>query len=368
MKATEIVAKMAEIASVKLSAVSKSRRPILKIDKDIYRKVKEAEEAEGLTSVVEMFPSFEEMSEGMKRCLEELEVALKEEKKEVAPVVSKEEEEGEEKVSLTSKEMGALLLFGKEGEEEGFTLADIANSPQSERSLRGLCSSLSRKGLVEMNEGKGYCDGRLTKRGWEVYRKNSAEVSTEGMEKKAAGTPDRGAQFRSALQAAKAKIEEKKKEETAPKSSKTPKTSIRKVGDVHPNGLWVWTEYKPGKFDWRTKDKKVRTPKETSTQKTASTKKSSSAKEEGKKKEITTAVTRKRATIEDVIRLRPASVPNFTAAQKRAWKLIRQGWRREGIFLTNGTKRERVGEETLSGMWEKLGIKFIPVGFIATEE
>lgn len=24
-----------------------------------------------------------------------------------------------------------------------------------------------------------------------------------------------------------------------------------KVGDMHPNGKWVWTEYKPGKFDWR---------------------------------------------------------------------------------------------------------------------
>ena len=25
----------------------------------------------------------------------------------------------------------------------------------------------------------------------------------------------------------------------------------RQVGDVHSNGKWVWTEYKPGKFDWR---------------------------------------------------------------------------------------------------------------------
>lgn len=25
----------------------------------------------------------------------------------------------------------------------------------------------------------------------------------------------------------------------------------RNVGDMHPNGKWVWTEYKPGKFDWR---------------------------------------------------------------------------------------------------------------------
>lgn len=24
------------------------------------------------------------------------------------------------------------------------------------------------------------------------------------------------------------------------------------VGDVHPNGKWVWTEFKPGRFDWRT--------------------------------------------------------------------------------------------------------------------
>ena len=25
----------------------------------------------------------------------------------------------------------------------------------------------------------------------------------------------------------------------------------RQVGDMHPNGKWVWTEYKPGCFDWR---------------------------------------------------------------------------------------------------------------------
>ena len=24
-----------------------------------------------------------------------------------------------------------------------------------------------------------------------------------------------------------------------------------KVGDIHPNGKWIWTEIKPGKFDWR---------------------------------------------------------------------------------------------------------------------
>ena len=33
------------------------------------------------------------------------------------------------------------------------------------------------------------------------------------------------------------------------------------VGDIHPNGKWVWTEYKPGKFDWRNLKRPSRTPK-----------------------------------------------------------------------------------------------------------
>lgn len=30
------------------------------------------------------------------------------------------------------------------------------------------------------------------------------------------------------------------------------KTQKHNVGDIHENGKWMWTEYKPGKFDWRT--------------------------------------------------------------------------------------------------------------------
>ena len=42
---------------------------------------------------------------------------------------------------------------------------------------------------------------------------------------------------------------EGKKEES--KAAPAPK-STKKVGDIHKNGKWVWTEYQPGKFDWRT--------------------------------------------------------------------------------------------------------------------
>lgn len=34
----------------------------------------------------------------------------------------------------------------------------------------------------------------------------------------------------------------------------------RKVGDIHKNGKWVWTEYMPGKFDWRTIPSQKKTP------------------------------------------------------------------------------------------------------------
>lgn len=40
-------------------------------------------------------------------------------------------------------------------------------------------------------------------------------------------------------------------DKTLGKRSWTPRAE-RKVGERHPNGRWLWTEYKPGKFEWRT--------------------------------------------------------------------------------------------------------------------
>lgn len=72
------------------------------------------------------------------------------------------------------------------------------------------------------------------------------------------------------------KAEPKAKEEKQPKEKKA--ETARKVGDVHPNHpTWVWTEYKPGKFDWRTNpaDKKQgqRTDKATTSEKKSEPKK-----------------------------------------------------------------------------------------------
>lgn len=42
-----------------------------------------------------------------------------------------------------------------------------------------------------------------------------------------------------------------KKASGAQPITETVKTTAHKVGDIHKNGKWFWTEYKPGKFDWR---------------------------------------------------------------------------------------------------------------------
>lgn len=48
-----------------------------------------------------------------------------------------------------------------------------------------------------------------------------------------------------------AKAETPSADKTPGKRNWTPRAE-RKVGERHPNGRWLWTEYKPGKFEWRT--------------------------------------------------------------------------------------------------------------------
>lgn len=46
------------------------------------------------------------------------------------------------------------------------------------------------------------------------------------------------------------------KENETQKAENNDIEKAHQVGDTHPNGRWVWTEYAPGKFDWRTAKKK----------------------------------------------------------------------------------------------------------------
>lgn len=99
--------------------------------------------------------------------------------------------------------------------------------------------------------------------------------------------------------------------------------SKHEVGDLHPTKDWVWTEYAPGKFDWRTNkhdnpevNRKER-ERDLGTDKPKPTKKATKA-----KKQVEKPV--KVRTIEEILATKPSGM---SAPQERAFKLLRKGYR-----------------------------------------
>lgn len=122
--------------------------------------------------------------------------------------------------------------------------------------------------------------------------------------------------------------------ETTPAAAETPKTdktttakktarSKHVVGDLHPNGKWVWTEYAPGKFDWRTNkhdnpevNRKER-ERDLGTDKPKTVKKATKAKKQAEKPV-------KVRTIEEILATKPQGI---SKPQERVFKLLRKGYR-----------------------------------------
>lgn len=118
--------------------------------------------------------------------------------------------------------------------------------------------------------------------------------------------------------------------ETTPAAAETPKTdktttakktarSKHVVGDLHPNGKWVWTEYQPGKFDWRGIPKNGTTPKQPK-EKTAAAPKVKTATKAKKQAEKPVKV----RTIEEILATKPQGI---SKPQERVFKLLRKGYR-----------------------------------------
>lgn len=98
----------------------------------------------------------------------------------------------------------------------------------------------------------------------ELDHKKNEELERKRKEEEAAAKAREEEELKKLAQ----KLKEEPKKEDKPQSQKkspepkkqdtqTPSVGRghkveRKIGDIHPNGKWVWTEYKPGKFDWRT--------------------------------------------------------------------------------------------------------------------
>lgn len=98
----------------------------------------------------------------------------------------------------------------------------------------------------------------------ELDRKKNEELERKRKEEEAAAKAKEEEELKELAQKLK---EEPKKEDKPQSQNKSPEpkkqessvTTVgrghkveRNIGDIHPNGKWVWVEYKPGKFDWRT--------------------------------------------------------------------------------------------------------------------
>lgn len=167
------------------------------------------------------------------------------------------------------------------------------------------------------------------------------------------------------------KKETKKADKTEQPKEKTAKTA-RKVGDVHPkHPTWIWTEYAPGKFDWRTnpKDKKqgqrtdkTDTKKEPKTK--AADKKAAKEKAETPKKEE-----RKQLTLEEWLAMPKTTKQksSMSKAQKDAFKLINKGYRitaDKKFFENENNERKGCNWASVEALLRRYGIDYIPVGLV----
>lgn len=173
------------------------------------------------------------------------------------------------------------------------------------------------------------------------------------------------------LKKATSKKETKKADKTEQPKEKTAKTA-RKVGDVHPkHPTWIWTEYAPGKFDWRTnpKDKKqgqrtdkTDTKKEPTTK--AADKKAAKAKAETPKKEE-----KKQMTLEEWLAMSKTTKQksSMSKAQKDALKLINKGYRitaDKKFFENENNERKACNWPSVEAMFQRYRIDYIPVGLV----
>ena len=135
-------------------------------------------------------------------------------------------------------------------------------------------------------------------------------------------------------------------------TSTTKKTSgtARKVGDHHPTKPWIWTEYAPGKFDWRI-DKTMTGEKKAVAKKNKTTKKVTK-----KSEQITT---------EEFISITKKNKRNLSATQEEYLKLLKKGywiWNNDGsyFFKNEAGKMKQCNMDSLKSLFKKFNIEEIP--------
>lgn len=142
------------------------------------------------------------------------------------------------------------------------------------------------------------------------------------------------------------KANESKKEGKTTSATKKTAETARKVGDHHPTKPWVWTEYKPGKFDWRI-DKNKNT----------------------EKKEKKNVVNPKKVTIDEFIARVKTSSKNLSTTQSTYLKLIKKGYWVENnngsyFFKNEEGEMKQCNMDSLLSLFKKVNVEEIPDNLI----
>lgn len=175
------------------------------------------------------------------------------------------------------------------------------------------------------------------------------------------------------------KTASEKKDDDAETKTRGRKSTL-KVGDRHPNGKWIWTEYQPGRFDWRTDPALKKTPgavrkadnggeKSQPPKSQANDKKAAGkAGKQGKAAKQTAAPAKeKKLTLEELL---AKPMPNgLSKSQQNAIKAMKRGYRlrieNDTYWLTNSKgENERTEKAVIEAIQRRWKIDYIPVGLM----
>lgn len=296
-------------------------------------------------------------------------------------------------VKLTKNEMEVLIAMAVNanhyGEHNAFVMRELKlERPRTSSSLSGTMSTLNKKGMILVCNGDSYFDGEITEAGLKAVAESGMEAfggfkSEEPAKKQSSASKTKAEKATKTAKQGKATAKKVEKEQ----ATKTT-TSTKKVGDIHKNGKWAWTEYAPGKFDWRTipalKQKTGAKPKTDEATKAAT--KKSERKEIAKKseqpkksnaKQTKKGETKKNSpeapkllTIDEFVALPVKTAKNGkkpSTAQAEAFKLIMKGYRvtADKKFFEDGEgNRKSCNWESVVAMFKRYGIDYIPEGLV----
>lgn len=330
----EKIVRLNEFKGVKMAQLSKGKRPAAKFNKEVASYL--------LTNWDDL--------KALKTCFNAMRKDMPEGCEEVVNIYSERisELEPKQEVNLTDGERSALRIFFNSIESEnGFHMDDVHDTAKqygySKKAMVGYSSALSEKGLLNMYANMDfYFDGELTAAGMEIAEIISDEqiIRQDKPKKKVADT--------------KKSDTDNKKSEGKPGAPKT-----RKVGDRHPNNLWIWTEYKKGKFDWRTDPALKKKP--------------------GKKAGVTANQSKKKKVAGKAKKAEPAAAPKLTLtellakptpsglskAQQNVIKALKKGFRLrkdgDALWLTDvAGNNERADKRVLEALQRRYKIDYIP--------